>query len=409
VLVTDGEERSALAACRALAQANRQVTVVAKTRLASALWSRSCRTRVVGPDPKHDGESFVQELARILERETHAALLPGSEASLLAISKFRSVLEGVVRLGLPPDDAVRRSLDKLLLLREARAAGLDPPPSIPCREVSEAAEATRELGLPVILKPGRTLQPGADGLRQQPVALVRSETDLNEKLAAFDGPFVVQKFLPEAGRFSAAGVMAEERLLALAITRFDRTWPARAGAVAFGETVMPPPGLAEKIEPLLRRIGWSGIFELEYLELPDGRARVIDLNPRIFGWLTLAVEAGANLPAVWCDWVLGRDPDAVTARPGVRYRWEEAELAHFFWQLRHGEMAAAARVVRPYRHVVRAHFRMRDPAPLLAQALHLAAAKHAARSGGKVRTPLPSDLRPGGRSGNGPLHRFGRS
>ena len=77
VLVTDGEERAALAACRALAAAGRPVTVVAKTRLASALWSRAPTTRLVGPDPKRDGEAFVATVAGVLAREPQEALLPG--------------------------------------------------------------------------------------------------------------------------------------------------------------------------------------------------------------------------------------------------------------------------------------------------------------------------------------------
>jgi predicted ATP-grasp superfamily ATP-dependent carboligase len=383
VLVTDGEERSALAALRALSRSNFQVTVVSKTRFGGSLWSRSCCARSLGPDPKLDGESFVRDLAKILERKPHSVLLPGSEASLLAISEHRSLIEPLVTLGLPPHDDVKRSLDKILLMREARAVGLDPPPNVACAEVAEAVGAARELGYPVVVKPERSLLSTTEGLRQRPIAVVHDEPALHKALASIDRPFLVQQFMQAAGRFSAAGVMAGNGLLALAAARFDRTWPARAGAVAFGETVVPPSGLARKIELLLGRVGWSGIFELEYLELPHGRAAAIDLNPRVFGWLTLAVEAGANLPAVWCDWVLGRNPDVAIARPGVRYRWEEAELAHFFWQLRHGDMVAAARVARPRRHVVHAHFRMRDPAPLVAQTLRLGAAKLAALSVGR--------------------------
>ena len=37
-------------------------------------------------------------------------------------------------------------------------------------------------------------------------------------------------------------------------------------------------------------------------------AYVIDVNPRIYGAIGLAIAAGQNLPAIWTDLLLGRTP-----------------------------------------------------------------------------------------------------
>jgi predicted ATP-grasp superfamily ATP-dependent carboligase len=141
--------------------------------------------------------------------------------------------------------------------------------------------------------------------------------------------------------------------------------------VAFSETIIPPRGLLDRAEALVGSLGWQGIFELELLETTDGFA-VLDLNPRPYGSLALAVNAGANLPALWCDWLLGRDPAPVVARPGALYRWEDADLKYLFWQLRRGHCRAAARVLVPHRRVTHALFRLTDPAPLAACAALIA-------------------------------------
>jgi hypothetical protein len=89
--------------------------------------------------------------------------------------------------------------------------------------------------------------------------------------------------------------------------------------------------------------------------------------------MALAVGAGANLPALWCDHVLGRrsvSPDG--ARVGVRYRWEDGDIGNAVAQLRRGRFRSAAAVLRPHRRVVHAHFRIDDPAPLLARMLLIA-------------------------------------
>jgi predicted ATP-grasp superfamily ATP-dependent carboligase len=131
-----------------------------------------------------------------------------------------------------------------------------------------------------------------------------------------------------------------------------------------------PPGLANRVRALLEALEWQGIFQLQMLEL-DGRLSVIDLNPRVFASVTLDARAGADLPSVWCDWLLGRKPYPVRARPGVRYRWEEGELCHLLWQLRRRKFRAAAAVLRPHRQVAHAWFRLTDPGPLIARALYL--------------------------------------
>src|SRR6476646_965018 len=140
---------------------------------------------------------------------------------------------------------------------------------------------------------------------------------------------------------------------------------------AFAETVAAPDGLADRVRALLGSLGWQGIFQLQLLELADGRLAVIDLNSRVFASIALDADAGANLAAVWCDWLLGRDPSPVVARPARRYRWEEGELCHVAWQIRHRRLRAAVAVARPRRHVTHSWFRVTDPGPLVARGLDL--------------------------------------
>ena len=60
-------------------------------------------------------------------------LMPGSDASLLDISRGRARLEPHVRIGLPAADAVWRSLDKAELTEAATRCGLTPPTTVVCQ------------------------------------------------------------------------------------------------------------------------------------------------------------------------------------------------------------------------------------------------------------------------------------
>ena len=97
---------------------------------------------------------------------------------------------------------------------------------------------------------------------------------------------------------------------------------------------------------VLGSIGWQGIFELEFMRSSDGAFTTLDLNPRTYGSMALAIRAGADLPALWCEWLLGGRPDPVFARPGFHYRWEDAELRRLVWEIRRGSLSGAAAVLR---------------------------------------------------------------
>jgi len=377
VVVTDAEERAALGACRGLTRAGYEVCAVSRLRPAATHWSRACVERVRLPDPRESVHAFVDGLGELLQRGRYDALIPGSDASLLAVSEHRDELEPFTRLGLPSREVVHRVVDKLVLRDAASAVGLASPASLPCADVEEADAAAAELGFPVVLKPVQTFAPVNGGLQQRSVSIVEDSEALAETVHDFPSPFIVQRF--ERAQFlSCTGVFADGRLLALTTSRVPRLWPPIAGMHAYSETVTPPDGLPERVRELLGSLGWQGIFQLQLLELAD-RLAVIDLNPRVFASILLDADAGANLAAVWVDWLLGRDPAPVSARPAMRYRWEEGDLCHFAWQLRRRRLRAAARVLLPHRRVTHAWFRATDPGPLFARGLNLVVGRRAYR------------------------------
>ncbi len=343
--------------------------MIAFGRPAAGHWSRFCDKRLNLPSPVQDVEGFVRGLAAILQRDRYTVLLPGGDAALSAISRHRSLFEPGVLLGMPPHEAVERSLDKIELIHAATAAGLACPATITCSGQREAAAAARVLGFPVVVKPRRTVFEFGGGLRQLSSKIVWDERHLAHLAPAF-GEICLLQQRKRGPIYSCSGVVADGRILAFATSRYSRTYPVDGGPVSFARTVDPPLDLQQRVNALLSVLGWQGIFEVELIRGEDGAFSVIDMNPRMFGSLSLVATAGAPLPTIWCDWLLRRHPTPAVARAGVPYRWEDADARHLLWQLRHRRAGALA-VARPHRHVVHAHFRVRDPGPLLARLLYM--------------------------------------
>ena len=371
VLITDGEQRAVVAAVRGLARAGYAVSVMASSRPAAAQWSRDCARRLYAPSAAADrGAGLVAAVRRELEREPYAALVPGSDAALRAFSRQRDELEPLTRLGLPTAGATERAFDKLLLLEEAARHGLAGPAGRTCATPSELTAGAQEVGYPLMLKPARSVR--TDGAwRQQQSVIVRVPEELAPAAATLAAPYTLQRFHEGAPVVSVAGVIDDGELLGAAVARYDRTWPPSAGSASASTTIVPPEGLVERSRDLLNAIGWRGIFELEFLELEDGRYATIDLNPRVYGSLALAISAGANLPAIWVGLLQGERRPPIVARAGLHYRWEEGEVRALLRAVVDGRSDELMAVVRPQRHTAWAFTRALDPGPLLARSIAL--------------------------------------
>lgn len=402
ILITDAETRAVVAVLRGLSTAGFYVVAAADSgsRPAPGQWSRSADERLLAPHPITDEAEFVGALEQALSGGGFSALIAGGEGSLLAISRARERLEQHVCIGLPEHETVVRSLDKREVMSAASRHGLTSPDTVACSGVEEAVQAAGTLGFPVALKPVQSIV-GEDGSRCQLGSILVPDAETLRRVAgAYGDPCLVQDGV-SGSVLSFAGVLAEGRLLGEALSRYERTWYPEAGSATFSRTVPMPPTLRERAVALLNDIGWEGIFELELIERLDGDWAAIDLNPRPYGSLALAIGAGANLPALWCEHLLGREPDPVSARPGVCYRWEDADLRYALRKLRAGDTASVLTVLRPRRGVVHPYFEADDPGPFMARSLFLA--------GTAVRRAIPFPRPANKQDVRDPITRRGRS
>ena len=360
-----------LAVCRSLGQAGYEVTSASASGLAAAGWSRSSSRRLRVADARVDAGEFVEQLRQELARRPYATLIAGSDSALLAVSRGREQLRELTELGLPSASVIERALSREALAQSAARAGFSAAMSIRCANALEAREAAERFGFPVVLKSTHAATLGEGTVASVPKGqVVANERELMSAAPAFGAELLVQRWAGDE-LISFGGVIADGKLLGVAVSRYRRMWPPPSGSVTFSETISPPGELEGMVEQLLRDLRWEGMFELEVISSKAGEFVPIDLNPRPYGSMALASAAGAPLATGWCDWLLDRGPRAVRARPGCLYRWEIGDIRHAAWQLRHGHLAGTIAPLLPYRSVAHAHFQSSDPLPLPIAGLYL--------------------------------------
>jgi hypothetical protein len=311
-------------------------------------------------------DAFVDSVAGVVRAGGYDVVFGAGEAELLALSAGREVLGAAFPHG--PHDSVLAALDKEELSRTATAVGIAVP------EVVDV-DAVPDETTPVVVKArlhARPDVPGAPPRIDTTVAVGRTAAGRRvDEIRALGGEPQVQRF--HRGTLVAyAAVRGRDRhgVVADSWQQASRIWPPGAGASCRARTIAGDEPMTRRAEDLLDRLGWFGLAELQFLVEDDGVHRLIDLNGRFYGSLSLAVAAGANLPAVWADLAVGRPaPARVRAVPGVRYHWGTADARRAVVERRGGllgDLAATAAYGVRARHSV---LDLADPGPAFARLL----------------------------------------
>lgn len=316
VLIADpGWSKGALAAGRALAAAGAVVGVASPER-GSAWCSRAASARHRVRSLTSGVLAYADDVAAAVRDGGYDVVLPAGDAELLALSAHRDALDAV--LPIPPHDVVLPLMDKSSLAPVVQGSGLSTP------QASDWPPPA-ELGWPVVVKARLHWSPRSSLTRHEATLAEcwdQARRAAQQMLADGVEP-LVQRYV--TGTLHAyAAVLAGADVVAEVHQCATQTWPAGTGISARAVT-LPIDEYALALRRSLLAAGWTGLVQVQYLRAGDERW-VIDLNPRLYGSLSLAARAGADLATAWAATAIGQGVPRATARPGVRYQWLEGDL-----------------------------------------------------------------------------------
>ena len=320
-LVTDVHLRSAVAGLRALGAAGTEVLALAPSWLGAGLRSRHARGRAAGPDAVADPAGFAARVGALGAEFGPLVVYPGQEAAIDALLAAPRPLLDKLALPYSSPESLKAVRDKRSLAELCAGVGLRAPKTLFEGTAAELLEG--RISPPFMLKPAR---PGGTLGSAAPVGF---EHELRTRLVGMppDEPLLVQKCTP--GPLTAVALVLDRA--GRVVSRFQqearRTWPPEAGPSSLAVSVPPDEDLVTRSARLLAEAGYSGLAELQFVG--NGRSReLIDVNPRFYGSLPLALAAGVNLPAAWHANVTGAPtPSPGHYRVGVTYRWLEADFS----------------------------------------------------------------------------------
>lgn len=379
VLVTDGDQRAALAITRSLGLAGYEVGVVSSRVPCLAGASKHAAWRESAPSAADDPAGFAAAVKRLVFERKIELIFPVTEAALLTLLPIRAELAPAA-LPFPTLTSFAGVSDKGAVLTAARGLGIAVPastrlerPGVPDRAVLDA------LTFPLVVKPERSVRSQASGMAKLTVAHAADAGELATILTALPVeafPLQLQQRIvgPGTGLFF---LMWDGRVVARFAHRRLREKPPAGGVSVYSESIPVDEPLAALAERLLRTFTWQGVAMVEFKrDATTGVPYLMEINGRFWGSLQLAIDAGVDFPRLLADLALGRPVAPSESRAGVRCRWWWGDIDQLVTRLKRssaelhlppgtpGVAAMAARVLLPWLSPGRNEvLRLTDPGP----------------------------------------------
>jgi predicted ATP-grasp superfamily ATP-dependent carboligase len=385
ILITDGEQRSSLAAVRSLGGAGHTVMVCSSARRPLAGASRFCSVSHVVEDPFRDPGAFRASVERVVDEQGIELLLPMTDTSAPLLLPLR---EARPRLVIPfPERSIYEAIsDKGHLMNVARQVGVPVPRQVVVAGPGQAPLLEELNAGPLVLKPARSAVVRDEGMRKFGVRLVASHAELGEGLGRFPPeayPILVQERIVGPG-LGAFMLTREGRPVATFAHRRIREKPPTGGVSVYRESVPLRSDVGRHAERILEAFRWTGVAMVEFKEdAATGTPYLMEVNGRFWGSLQLAIDAGVDFPALLVRMALGEDVGAApAARLGIRSRWLWGDVDHLLWMLVSsgamraanpelpGRLGALARFLIPWRRGDRFEvLRAGDPGPFVRESI----------------------------------------
>ncbi|VAV82255.1 ATP-grasp enzyme-like protein [hydrothermal vent metagenome] len=324
VLVLDGMWNKSLAAVRSLGERGFDVTAAEKTRFATALFSRYATKKLVYPSPTASPDGFMQWLLTELKKSGgYDLVLPTELSTQLLLAKNQDKLKPFVGFPFPGVALTENVHDKGWLMRFAQERGYPTPETIYTDESSDIGELIKKISCPLVIKPRESS--GSRGIEY-----VNKREDFEESFARVHKSYpypIIQEYIPPAtdgsGGFGVGALFNyDHEPRASFVYKRLREYPVSGGPSTLRESVRYDE-LREIAIGILKELKWVGPAMVEFkIDPRDGSPKLLEINPRLWGSLKLAILSGVDFPYLLYKLAADGDVKAVTDyRVGVRCRW----------------------------------------------------------------------------------------
>ena len=269
-------------------------------------------------------------------------LFAGGDPEVRLIAENHEVLATMFRVTTPPWESTRWGHNKRLTYERAAALGIDHPRVISLRSRGDVLDG--DFRFPVVLKPtSRELSNAFTAAKAWRADDRPALIALYDQAASMvgQGDVVVQEYIPGDGgtQFSWAALCDRGVPVASVVALRRRQYPVEFGTGTLVQTVTNQVVEAAGAR-FVASMNYTGLVEIEFkLDTRDGSYRLLDVNPRIWNWISLGDKAGVEFS--WLAWQLamGEPFQPAKGRAGVSWLHLSRDLVGVARQISRGTLS----------------------------------------------------------------------
>jgi biotin carboxylase len=349
--------------CRILARQGCRVDVLAKPH-APIFYSRFVHERFISPPPERS-EAFQAALQSVVEQDWYDEIYVCSEEVLTGIDALR---QGKSWRGLllPESSSLAIALSKNSVTEYLGQAGVLVPRTVVPHAEYQLNDIARELGFPLMVKGERGESGQHVRIASSLNELARIYHEIRNAEQSYGGMPALQEFIPGNG-YSVGGLFNQGACLRVCAHRRLLMYPPQGGVTVRGVTARSPE-LLEQAFSVFKALHYTGLGHAEFIkDSRTGKFKFIEINPRIWGSITLSWYAGVDFFSAYRRLVKRLPVEA-----DLRYR--ENVYFHRFSKdlrlLREQPRRALGFLVDSFNPSLKSDFEWLDPGPHLAPILN---------------------------------------
>jgi predicted ATP-grasp superfamily ATP-dependent carboligase len=247
------------------------------------------------------------------------------EETLLLLAKYHSEISPYTYLLSPGLKKIEFVRDKRNLMEFAETHGIPTPKTFqisPSLSLSSLMAEGRvgEIPIPAVIKP--RISSGSFGIIyvKKKEDLIPSYQSVHERY-----PFpLIQEWIPDGGGTFGFSALFDEasNIKAAFVHKKLRMYPVQGGPSTLREGVEHPQ-IMELGLSLFKSLNWAGVGMVEFKVDPrDGIPKLMELNPRFWGSLQLAIVSGVDFPYLILRMARGESFEPILRyNVGKRCRW----------------------------------------------------------------------------------------
>lgn len=307
VLVTDGNYKHTLGIVRHLGKKGIDVAVTSNNPRSLSFYSRYCKERYVLPD--YDDENYLQELTTLLEQNKFDLLIPVSYKSFLLLSRHKKHILKYTDIQIAEYHQIETAMNKKKMYETAESLNVPYPQTVYPKSVEQVKEISKHLTYPVVIK--GIYEAGANI-----VDYAYKKEDLIEKYQRICNKFtfstgelpMLQEYVEGPG-YGFFALYQKGECKWIFMHQRIREFPVTGGASCCAKSYYDR-SLMEYGRKILDHLNWHGVAMVEFKkDIKDNKYKLMEVNPKFWGSLDLALEAGMIFPYGLCLMSLNNNLD----------------------------------------------------------------------------------------------------